>query len=78
MDEVVQIPVTINGEEREFPAQVQAWRYGVRFRVDVNGVEMIFERDDAGEFRAILPEGFGGKMPDRGIITGIAEVLNAL
>ena len=78
MDEIVQIPVVVKGEDREYSAQVQAWRYGVRFLVDVDGVEMIFERDDAGAFRAMLPEGFGGKMPDRAVVEGIAEVLNSL
>lgn len=68
----------IRGVERTFAAQVQAWRYGVRFLVDVDGVEVTLERDDAGEFRAILPDGFAGKMPDTEVIGAIIEVLNAL
>jgi hypothetical protein len=75
---VIEIPVTIRGEERSFPAQVQAWRYGMRFLVDVDGVEMTLERDDAGEFRALLPEGFTSKPPDREVIAAIIEVLQTL
>jgi hypothetical protein len=75
---MVEIPVEVRGAERTFVAQVQAWRYGVRFLVDVDGVEVVLERDDAGAFRAILPEGFAGKMPDMEIVSAIIEVLSAL
>lgn len=78
MEHMVDIPVEVRGEERTFTAQVQAWRYGGRFLVDVDGVEVTLERDDAGEFRAVLPEGFTGKMPDREVISAIIEVLTAL
>jgi hypothetical protein len=78
MEETVQIPVTVRGVDREFSAKVQSWRYGMRFLVDLDDVQVIFERDDAGEFRAVLPEGFAGKAPDRDIVEGIAGVLNGL
>ena len=73
MEESVEIPVTIRGEERVYTALVQAWRYGVRFLVDVDGVEVTLERDDAGEFRAVLPEGFNGKTPDKEAIAAIKK-----
>jgi hypothetical protein len=75
MEQTVEIPVTIRGEGRIFSAKVQAWRYGIRFLVDIDGNEVVLERDDAGEFRAILPEGFTGKLPDKAVISSIIEVL---
>jgi hypothetical protein len=78
MEQTVEIPVTVREAERVFTARVQAWQYGMRFLVDIDGVEVVFERDDAGEFRAILPEGFVGKVPDKEIIGEIIEVLQAL
>jgi hypothetical protein len=78
MEQTVEIPVTVRGVERVFAARVQAWRYGLRFLVDIDGVELVVERDDAGEFRAILPEGFRGKPPDKAIIGGIIDVLQEL
>ena len=78
MEQTVEIPVTVQGTERLFTARVQAWQYGMRFFVDIDGVEMVLERDDAGEFRAILPDGFTGKAPDKAIIAGIIDVLQAL
>jgi hypothetical protein len=78
MEQTVEIPVDIRGVERTFTAQVQAWRYGLRFLVDVDGVEVTLEKDDAGEFRALLPEGFAGKAPDKAVIGAIVDVLQAL
>lgn len=78
MEQTIEIPVEIRGEERVFSAIVQAWQYGLRFLVDVDGVEMTFERDDAGEFRALLPEAHTGKTPDKEVIRAIIDVLEAL
>jgi hypothetical protein len=78
MEQTVEIPVEIRGEERVFLAKVQAWRYGHRFLVDVDGVEVTLERDDAGEFRAIVPDGFAGEPPDRDVIGAIIEALQTL
>lgn len=78
MDEVVQIPVEYAGVEREFDARVQIWQYGHRFFVMVEGVELVFERDDSGQYRALAPEGYTGKLPERGLVQAIAEVLDGL
>lgn len=72
------IPVTIGGEDRTYTARVQAWRYGLRFLVDVGGVEVKVEQDDSGDFRALLPEGFTGKVPDKEVIGAIVDVLKFL
>ncbi len=78
MEQSVEIPVTVRGAEWLFTARVQAWQYGLQFMVDVDGVEVVLEKDDLGEFRAILPEGFTGKLPDKELIGGIIDVLQAL
>jgi hypothetical protein len=78
MEQTIEIPVAVHGVDRVFAGEVQAWRYGLRFLVDVDGVPVVLERDDAGEFRAILPEEFSGKAPDKAMIGAIIEVLEAL
>jgi hypothetical protein len=78
MEQTIEIPVTVRGMDRLFTARVQAWQYGMRFLVDIDGVEVVLERDDAGEFRAILPEGFTGKPPDKELIGAVIDVLQAL
>lgn len=78
MEQTIEIPVIINGEEQTYIARVQAWQYGFRFLVDIDGAEVTLEKDDAGEFRALLAEGFTGKQPDREVISAIIEVLQAI
>ncbi len=78
MEQTIEIPVTVHGVDRVFAGEVRAWRYGLRFLVDVDGTPVVVERDDAGEFRAILPDGFCGKAPDKAVIGAIIEVLEAL
>jgi hypothetical protein len=78
MGEMVTIPVTYRGEEREFEAEMQVWQYGHRFLVSVDAVLLVFERDDSGDYRALMPEGQTGKPPDRGLVQAIAEVLGSL
>lgn len=78
MEQTIEIPVEIRGDERVYVGRVQAWQYGLRFLVDVDGTEMTMERDDAGEFRAILPEGYTGKAPDKEVVAAIIQVLDTL
>ena len=78
MENIVYIPVEYGEQALEFEARVQSWQYGHRFFVPVDGVELVFERDDAGQYRALLPEGYKGKLPDRGLVQAIAAVLDGL
>ena len=47
MEQTIEIPVEIRGAERVYLGRVQTRQYGLRFLVDVDGVEMTLERDDA-------------------------------
>jgi len=78
MEQIVHIPVDYGGAEREFEARVQVWQYGHRWFVQVEGAELVFERDDTGAYRALTPEGYMGKLPERGLVQAIAEVLDAV
>ena len=78
MDTDITIPVEYKGEELNFDARVQVWQFGHRFFVPVDGVELVFERDDSGQYRALTPEGYTGKLPGRGVVQAIASVLDEL
>ena len=78
MEQMVEIPVEVNGVERVFSARIQARRYGVRFWVEIDGTEILLERDDAGEFRAVLPDGQSSKTPDKEVIGAIIAVLETI
>ena len=75
MDEQVVIPVIFQGTELDFTATLQAWSYGFRFIVDVEGVEVIFEKDDEGEYRALVASGQPIKPPKVELIAAISQVL---
>jgi len=78
MEETVQIPIEYNGTEQTFEARVQVWQYGHRFFVAVGDVELTFEQDDSGDYRAMTPEGYTGKLPDKGLVQAIIDVLDGL
>jgi hypothetical protein len=44
----------------------------------VDGIEVVLERDDEGNLRAMLPENTSEKAIEKGLIEAIIEVFNAL
>ena len=72
MDEPFVITVNHNGGEREFDASLQVFGYSHRFHVMVDGTEVLFERDEEGNYRAIIPPEHTGKIPDAGLLQSIA------
>jgi hypothetical protein len=54
MADIYDIPVHYKGEELMVPAQLLVVGYTHRFRVEVNGQEVLFEPDEERNYRAIL------------------------
>jgi hypothetical protein len=78
MDEPFVITVNYKGVEKEFGARLQVFGYSHRFHVDVEGTEVLFERDEEGRYRAILPPENVGRVPDTGLLQGIAEAIERI
>ena len=78
MEQTVEIPIEYLGTDHLFEARIQSWQFGHRFIVPINDVELTFERDDSGDYRALLPDGYTGKPPDKGLVQAIIAVLDAL
>ncbi|PWN71287.1 hypothetical protein C1631_001295 [Chryseobacterium phosphatilyticum] len=76
--EEFEIPVTYKGQEYLFNGRLATFTYGYKFYVDVNGVEVIFERDDEGNLRAMLPDNTSDNSIEKGLIEAIIEVFKAL
>jgi hypothetical protein len=76
-EHVLQIPVQWNGKEYEFTAQVQQWQYGWRFVFDIEGVRVNFEKDDNGEWRAVInyDDATGGKTVDKELVEKLGKVI---
>ena len=55
MGESFTLTIEHRGSEQQLEAQLLATGYTHKFIVLVNGVEVFFERDEEGSYRAILP-----------------------
>jgi hypothetical protein len=80
MDQQFEIPVNFKNNDLLIPAVLQVQGYTYRIEAMVDGVALYFERDDAGEFRALLPQETPAnlKLPETGLVAAIAESLNSL
>ena len=77
MDETFDIPVTYKNSELTFHAKLLHLGYVYKFSVDVNGTEVFFEKDDEGNFRALVDTSNldAGVKIDRGLLEAIAKSL---
>ncbi|MEE6126625.1 hypothetical protein V2E39_04385 [Chryseobacterium arthrosphaerae] len=76
--EEFEVPVSYKGKEYVFNARLATFTYGYKIYVDVNGTEVVFERDDSGNLRALLPENTSETTIEKGLIEAIIEVFTAL
>ena len=77
MDQIFDLPVIYKGEEITFKTTFIQSGYTYKFLVDIDGIEMTFEKDDEQNFRVLVyPENSEllGKL-DNELFTNIAESL---
>lgn len=75
MDHYFELPVNYKNEELLFNGRLTTFAYEYKFYINVNGKEIIFERDDEGNLRAITPEAALTPATDIALIKEIGEVL---
>jgi hypothetical protein len=80
MDGTLKLPIVYKDEELEFPFRVVPQGFTTRYVVEVDGVEVTYERDDSGELRAVVNnhDQLGGKLPSRDLLEAITETLSGL
>jgi hypothetical protein len=78
MDEPFLIPVNYKGTEREFEASLQIFGFSHRFHVSVEGTDTLFERDEEGHYRAIVPPENQGKIPEAALLQSIALAIEQI
>ncbi len=74
------IVVNYKGEERNFEAQLQASGYTHRFLVVVEGIEVFFEWNEEGHYRAVIPPAHlanAKKHIDSSLLQAIAAAIEA-
>lgn len=55
MEEPFTITVNYKGKEQDYEAQLHVRGYSYHIRVLVDGMDVDYERDDEGAFRAMVP-----------------------
>ena len=80
MNDALLLPVTHRGKEYEFRMKISASGYVPRYFVWINEVEVVFERDDEGAFRAIIynPEVAPGPLPETSLLESVGSTLEQL
>lgn len=80
MEYDLELPVTYKGKELLFPLKVVPQGYVYRFLVKIEEAEMIYEKDDEGEYRAVIakPDEYKGKLPERELLEAIGEVIRSI
>jgi len=81
MEELFILNVPYKGGEKELEAQLQLSGYTHRFVVWVEGTEVYFERDEGGEYRALVPPHVTEKDAqhlDRELLQSIAEKIQEI
>lgn len=78
MYEPFELPVTHNGKELLFPAQLQQTGYTHRFVVDVYGQEVMFEPDEEKAYRAMIDPENKGKELNVDLLKAIAATIEEI
>ena len=80
MDEPFLLTVNYKGQQHDFATELIVTGYTYKFKIMVYDMEVFFERDDAGEFRALAPDADakGLHALDAGLLQAIAQQLEAI
>lgn len=81
MEEPFLLTVSYKGHDQDYEAQLQLRGYSYQIRVSVNDVDIFYERDDEGAFRAIVSAEAvekNVKLPEAGLLEAIAQKLEEL
>ena len=76
--EEFEVPVTYKGKELLFNGKLATFSYGYKLYVDVDGTEVVIERDDHSDLRALLPDAASENTVEKGLIEAIIEVFKEL
>jgi hypothetical protein len=56
MPEPFELPVTFNGEEILFPAELWAMGFSYKIKIIVDGIDIFFEPDEEKNYRATIAD----------------------
>lgn len=78
MEETFQIPVIYQGKELEFDAQLLQLGFARKIQVGVYGSIIFLEKDDEGNYRAVLADIQNESKVDKALVKVIVEALETI
>lgn len=74
------LPVSWQGKEIEFPAQILTFGYGIKLEVEIDEIKIWFERDEQANWRGVMAyeDVQAGKKVDRELIQAIAATIEKI
>ncbi|MCQ9637665.1 hypothetical protein MP478_08555 [Chryseobacterium sp. WG14] len=78
MEHDLEIPVTYKGKDLLFTGRLATFTYGYKLYVNINGTDVVFERDDEGNLRAIVPDNASNPAIEKGLIEAVIDVFKEL
>lgn len=56
MEHFFELPVSYEGKELTFNGRLVTFGYSYKFYIVVNGEELVFEKDDSGDYRVVAAQ----------------------
>ena len=78
MEHYFELPVAYKGEEHSFKGRLATFGYVYKFYIIVDGRELVFEKDDEGQYRELTEADDKAKPVDAGLLQAIIDALVAL
>lgn len=78
MDEEFNLPVTYRGQQQNFKTRLVKFRYMHKLEVEVEDGRIFIEKDNEGNYRAILANIESENKIDKGLIKAIVESLQEI
>jgi len=78
MAEAFTLVVDYKGKEYQFESELRVFGYTHKIAINLEGAEILFEPDEEGNYRAVIPDYEGSKTKiDIGLIQAIIKELEA-
>lgn len=77
-EQPIQIPVEYKGEELTIDGRLVSFGYTYKLYLMIGEAEVVFEKDDSQQYRALIETSVDGKTLDSGLVNAVIEVLDSL
>jgi len=77
VEDYFDLPVKYNNKELIFKVRLITYTYGYKFYICINKQELIFENDNEGNIRVVVPSHIHCSTIDKSLVEAILKVLES-